>query len=86
MTEDPILIVMRLADMVRVHPDQVTMRCSQCHHEVGVYPSGQAVIKQRPNTTLICQACRDPGPDAVLAPGAVTEPFESVRNTDKTKQ
>jgi hypothetical protein len=73
------LIVMRLADMKRVHPDQITARCSKCKAEVGVYPSGQQVMRDRPDVKLICQICREPGPHAQLAPGAQFEPFESIK-------
>ena len=34
------LIVMRLADMKRVHPEQITDKCAGCGHAVGIYPSG----------------------------------------------
>ena len=73
-----VLIVMRLADMKRVHPDQITKRCSNCNHVVGVYPSGQLVMRQHPNVKLLCQVCQPPGQQAALAPGAELEPFESV--------
>lgn len=73
------LLVMRLDDMVRVHPDQITAVCSQCGHEVGVYPSGQRVMATRRDVRLICQVCRQPGPNAQLAPGAWWEPFFSRR-------
>lgn len=71
------LIVMRLADMHRIHPDQITAHCSECGHEVGVYPSGQKVMREVDDVRLVCQVCRIPGPDAKLAPGAEFEPFES---------
>jgi len=75
------LIVMRLKDMVRVHPDQITARCSKCGKKVGVYPSGQRVLKDRPDVVLVCSICK--GPFDVfatpLAPGAESEPFESKR-------
>ena len=73
------LIVMRLADMTRVHPDQILGKCASCGHVVAIYPSGQLVIKQRPDTILTCQVCKLPGPNAALAPGAELEPFESVK-------
>jgi hypothetical protein len=73
------LIVMRLADMTRVHPEQITGTCSRCSHEVGVYPSGQQIMKRHPNIRLVCQVCRSPGAKAVLAPGAEFEPFQSVK-------
>jgi hypothetical protein len=77
------LIVMRLADMKRVHPEQITGTCHGCGHVVGIYPSGQEAMKQCPGIRLTCQVCKMPGPDAALAPGADIEPFQSV---DKSKQ
>jgi len=71
------LIVMRLKDMKRVHPDQITARCSRCKHKVGVYPSGQKVLREMADVALICQVCKTPGARVLLAPGALTEPFES---------
>lgn len=73
------LIVMRLADMKRVHPDQVTDHCSECKAEVGVYPSGQKIMRHYQDIVLVCQVCRPPGPNAKLAPGAELEPFQSHR-------
>lgn len=73
------LIVMRLADMTRVHPQQITGTCNRCGHVVGVYPSGQKIMKRHPDIRLVCQVCRTPGAQAKLAPGAAFEPFESVK-------
>jgi len=73
------LLVMRLADMTRVHPQQTLGKCALCGHVVGVYPSGQQVMKQHPDVKLVCQVCRTPDATFALAPGAALEPFESVR-------
>jgi hypothetical protein len=73
------LIVMRLADMKRVHPEQVEAQCSKCGEVVGVYPSGQQVMRDYPDTKLICQVCKTPGESAVLAPGARQEAAQSRR-------
>ena len=74
------LIVMRLSDMIRVHPEQITARCSKCNEEVGVYPSGQRVMAMIPDTVLVCSVCKGPSAaSAPLAPGAEFEPFESKR-------
>jgi hypothetical protein len=78
------LIVMRLADMHRVHPEQITAKCHGCGHVVAVYPSGQQVMREYPGVLLTCQVCKTPGPDAALAPGAELEPFESVKAPMKT--
>jgi hypothetical protein len=76
------LIVMRLADMRRVHPQQIEDVCSECKEPVGIYPSGQLVIERYPNVKITCEKCRTPGPDAKLAPGALTEPLESQNVSD----
>jgi hypothetical protein len=73
------LIVMRLADMHRVHPDQIEAKCSQCGEVVGVYPSGQRVMREMPGIKLVCQVCRQPTDVTVLAPGALSEPFDTRR-------
>lgn len=75
------LICMRLADMKRVHPDQITAQCAKCGETVGVYPSGQKIMAEYPDVRLICNVCQTPGKDALLAPGALQEPFQS-----RTKQ
>lgn len=72
-----ILIVMRLADMARVHPDQITGRCARCNQIVGIYPSGQEVLRQRSDVEIVCEKCQPPDADVRLAPGAEIEPFES---------
>ena len=73
------LVVMRLKDMVRVHPEQITARCSKCNEDVGIYPSGQRVLREMPDAVPVCQVCKGPFNVAVLAPGADIEPFESKR-------
>lgn len=73
------LIVMRLAEMVRVHPRMITDKtCDDCGHQVGIYPSGQNVIRQNQSTRIVCNHCQSPE-GAQLAPGAAIEPFQSVR-------
>ena len=71
------LVVMRLADMKRVHPDQITGKCRTCGHDVGIYPSGQRVLREHPDVEIVCQVCRSPGGIVLLAPGAELEPFQS---------
>lgn len=72
-----VLIVMHRDDMLRVHPDQIEARCSACDGPVGVYPSGQRVMREVRGVVLICSRCRMPDPDARLAPGAHAELLES---------
>jgi hypothetical protein len=72
------LIVMRLANMHRVHPRQDNSRvCAACGEQVGIYPSGQAMLAADPSIRLICDVCRTPADITFLAPGAEREPFES---------
>ena len=72
------LITMRLSDMQRVHPEQVSGRCVECGHEVGIYPSGQNALKTHPGMKVVCQVCRPPGKRSELAPGALQEPVRTV--------
>jgi hypothetical protein len=73
------LVVMRLADMRRVHPRQDNARaCSICGAQVGIYPSGQRILKASAAIRVVCSHCMDPNARQVLAPGAELEPFESV--------
>ena len=74
------LIVMRLADMHRVHPEQDDSRvCSRCGEQVGIYPSGQDVLRRNPTVQIVCSHCMSGYDIALLAPGARRELFESVR-------
>jgi hypothetical protein len=85
---EPYLIVMRLADMQRRHPAQDDSRfCSHCQHRVGIYPSGQAVLKQESGMKILCSVCNDRiGKNAwsvsMLAPGALDERKESYDRND----
>jgi hypothetical protein len=75
------LVVMRLTDMHRVHPQQDNSRvCGTCGAQVGIYPSGQAILRERPATRIVCSHCYVPARHDVemLAPGAEREPFESL--------
>jgi hypothetical protein len=73
----PILIVMRRAEMQRVHPRMITRACDKCGEVCGIYPSGQGVIAHNPGTVVLCNHCQDPTKATGLAPGAEVEPFES---------
>lgn len=82
------LIVMRVAEMVRVHPFMDTSRkCSKCREKVGIYPSGQAVIHEygEARVEIICNRCVDAGQVtvAIPAPGALEEMGESVRRGER---
>jgi len=74
------LLVMRLADMRVVHPQQITSRCNLCNELVGIYPSGQRIMAAHPDVELICERCHNPRDVDVhyAAPGALEERAESV--------
>ena len=81
MTRDR-LLVMRLADMRLVHPQQDNTKvCSECGYQVGIYPSGQAALRRDPMLTVVCQVCiaTDAPERYELAPGAENEPLESIK-------
>jgi hypothetical protein len=55
------LLVMRLSDMVRVHPQQDSAHvCSKCGEPVGIYPSGQSLMQLYPDIVLVCNRCAPP--------------------------
>jgi hypothetical protein len=75
------LIVMRLMDMYRVHPQMDRMHiCLECRLSVGIYPSGQEVLRQygEQNVDILCQVCRPPSDGFTFAPGALEESGQSV--------
>jgi hypothetical protein len=78
MAMEPIrLICMRLIDMHKVHPEQVTKACALCGEPVGVYPSGQKALRENPGAEIICQVCaaKTHDPSDVNAPAA---PFAEI--------
>lgn len=75
-----VLVVMRLADMQRVHPAMDTDHvCAQCGAVIGIFPSGQRLLQTYPDTTLLCHVCRPVTAPFTVAAGGFTEPFETVR-------
>jgi hypothetical protein len=70
--ENIALVAMRLADMVRVHPHQDnSKKCSDCGHQVGIYPSGQNALRHNKTMKILCSRCamerREPGERALPA-------------------
>jgi len=64
---------MRLDEMVRTHPEQVTGKCCTCGKPVGIYPSGQKVLRLYPgNVEVVCNHCGNAW-GARPAPGALDE-------------
>ena len=54
----PVLLVMRLCDMHRVHPGQDNSHvCERCGFQVGIYPSGQDMLKEHPDARILCSIC-----------------------------
>jgi hypothetical protein len=83
------LLVMRLADMHRVHPEQDNSRvCACCGEQVGIFPSGQRALRFAPTLKIVCNVCAERQPRPVVrisAPGALDEARESVPK-DKQRQ
>jgi len=77
------LVVMRLVDMARVHPDQDNSRaCSECGQMVGIYPSGQRALREHPEMTIICARCaafEHRPSDIDLPAGSMDEIIEEMR-------
>jgi len=74
------LLCMRLADMIRRHPNQDNShKCGICGHQVGIYPSGQVELKAHPESVILCQVCAfNEEVDIVyIVPGAEQEAKES---------
>jgi hypothetical protein len=75
------LIVMRLKDMRRVHPEMDASRnCQCCNETVGIYPSGRRILQRHPDSDIVCSHCvsRDDVRRAKPAPGALAERGQSV--------
>lgn len=52
------LVVMRLIDMHKMHPQQDNSKvCALCGQPVGIYPSGQAAIRTEPTIEIVCSVC-----------------------------
>jgi hypothetical protein len=75
------LVVMRLKNMHAKHPQQDDSKvCSKCGTKVGIYPSGQKVLKKNPSFSIICDVCIGPIKRfAEPAPGAIEEAIENRR-------
>ena len=57
MTQGFTLIVMPLGEMKRRHPDQIQRNCAECGVLVGIYPSGQNMMKAHPGIKILCTNC-----------------------------
>ena len=80
------LLVMRLEDMLVVHPKMSSSYfCSVCHARVGIYPSGQLVLQRYQRVRIVCQRCAssDEVKDAEPAPGSLAERGHGVWRGEK---
>ena len=90
MAEQNRMVVTRLVDMTRMHPQQDNShRCSGCLQPVGIYPSGMALIRRMPGLIILCSHCAHPQPGDVARPTArnreefQTELAQSVKVTTR---
>ena len=52
------LVVMRLIDMHKMHPQQDSSKvCALCGERVGIYPSGQTALRADPTIEIACSVC-----------------------------
>lgn len=75
-----VLLVMCADDMHVAHPETDFSRtCPDCGEQVGIYPSGQQVLRRHKNVKLVCNRCAPPGSGfGQPAPGAEVEPLQSI--------
>jgi ribosomal protein L40E len=92
MNDEPsTLIVMRLTQMHRIHPNQDESRiCSQCGARVGIYPSGQAALKEHPNIKIICLECANmmhnlENPPLAIAAASIEDIAQEMRDSVEKK-
>lgn len=77
MSEEIKLVVMRLKDMWKVHPDQDSSRvCSKCGEPVGIYPTGQRSLRNFPEMAIICHVCASGVKGAKAFPAA---PWDEIK-------
>jgi hypothetical protein len=75
------LIVMRLADMRKVHPNQDdSFVCARCQAPVGIFPAGVRMIKAKPDTEVVCQICHG-GDHSIFLSEPVPGMFEDLKGT-----
>lgn len=73
------LVCTRLADMTIMHPHQLETICANCHHTVGVYPTGQRAMKRWPKMRVICVQC-------CLLDRALTNDYRSAGTPEEIAQ
>jgi hypothetical protein len=80
MSGEPVMLICtRLADMTRMHPDQIEKICFECGHVVGVYPTGQQALERWPSVKIICTPCANPSPnDKIYSAGSLDEVVQEI--------
>jgi hypothetical protein len=92
MEEPSALVVMRLDQMHRVHPDQDSSKvCSVCGEPVGIYPSGQTALRAHPNIKIICFECTRKqedieNPPLAIPAGSIEEIAQEIRDSVDKKE
>jgi flavoprotein len=86
MSGEPIMLVCtRLSDMTVMHPKQIQELCSKCQHVVGIYPTGQEMMKRYPKMKLVCVGCADLGAfgpdDEIIPAGTIDEIIQEKRDS-----
>jgi hypothetical protein len=77
------ILVMRLADMHKVHPNQDnSFVCSRCQTQVGIFPAGVRAIKAMPDTKIVCNVCHE-ADHSILLSEPVPGMFEDLKDTVK---
>jgi hypothetical protein len=83
------LVAMRLADMTKWHPAQDNSRvCGKCGQPVGVYPSGQRILRLHPDVAIVCQVCvsKDKTPAECLPAAPMAEIAQESRDSIEIKK
>jgi uncharacterized Fe-S center protein len=72
----PFLICMQRGRMMVTHPDMIEGECRDCGAVVGIYPSGQKILREQANVQIVCDVCyaaRYSDLPTIEAPGAIEE-------------
>lgn len=89
MNSDDRLLTMRLIDMHKLHPAQDnSRRCFKCGWGVGIYPSGQKILREHPDLKIICNVCADFSEPVINFPAAksIEELMGEIRDSIDVKK
>jgi hypothetical protein len=83
MSDRAMLVVIRTDRMTKAHPrTDFTHLCGRCREPVGIFPSGQRLLREQPNAEIVCDVCAGDSAAVMLAgemlPGVRQEARESV--------